>query len=396
MASAVSGPMPRHRPGARLSGFRGAPSAAARRGPPARCQEKSRERAEAPRLEPPGARGADEPSERGSGRRSQPPGRKPPRSAEIAYGPRDAGPGGMLGKDGAHGDFEAAPRRPPVLRAVAGVQRRVEAQETAGADSHGRLDDGSWAWDSGPRSPSPWRDRRPRPSTCRSTSPRPRAISPTRSSRSRSRSSAPSATPRRRWREAAPISPPPRSDAAYRLGHVKGTPPPLFFGLTAARAGRRSSSLRTTRTPSALPLSCAASRWACRASARRSRRCSPPSSSRAGVKIHQVPLRSFSNRALDGALAQGEVAAGVMADPWVTPHGRGAARARSWWICGSRADAARWLGAETVHAGPLRPGRPKSGGASELAALARALLRAVARVTEAPAESLARRAARHR
>ena len=40
--------------------------------------------------------------------------------------------------------------------------------------------------------------------------------------------------------------------------------------------------------------------------------------SRAGVKIHQVPFRSFSNRGLAAALEQGEVAAGVMADPWVT------------------------------------------------------------------------------
>jgi hypothetical protein len=42
----------------------------------------------------------------------------------------------MLGENSADGDLEAAARRPPVLGAVAGIERRVEAQETA-AKIHG-------------------------------------------------------------------------------------------------------------------------------------------------------------------------------------------------------------------------------------------------------------------
>ena len=106
----------------------------------------------------------------------------------------------------------------------------------------------------------------------------------------------------------------------------------------------------------------------------------------AGVKIHQVPLRSFSSRALEGALARGEVAAGVMADPQITrmleeQAGTILVDLRT------RADAARWLGAETVHGALfIRSGRTLDEG--ELTALARALLRAVARVAEATPESL--------
>ena len=104
--------------------------------PPASRQEKDRERAETPRLETPGSRWTYEPPEPRQRQPGQPPGCEPPSRAEIVYGPLGAGPGGMLGQDGAHGDFEAAPGRPPVLGAVAGVQRHIEAQETA-AQAHG-------------------------------------------------------------------------------------------------------------------------------------------------------------------------------------------------------------------------------------------------------------------
>ena len=54
----------------------------------------------------------------------------------------------------------------------------------------------------------------------------------------------------------------------------------------------------------------------------------------------------------------------------------------------TRSDAARWLGAETVHAALFvrAEGRPAD---QELAALVRALLRAAAKLAEAPAEALA-------
>jgi ABC-type nitrate/sulfonate/bicarbonate transport system substrate-binding protein len=124
--------------------------------------------------------------------------------------------------------------------------------------------------------------------------------------------------------------------------------------------------------------------------------------SRAGVKIHHVPLRSFSNRALAGALEQGEVAAAVMADPWVTRlvdesvavQGAAEGEPRAEKIAAilvdlrTRSDAARWLGAETVHAALfLRADAAVS--EQDLVALAKALLRAVARVSDTPAETLA-------
>jgi NitT/TauT family transport system substrate-binding protein len=175
-------------------------------------------------------------------------------------------------------------------------------------------------------------------------------------------------------------------DAAYRLGHVKGAPPLLVFGLTAAppvailvsphHKDSIQSPAQLRGQPVGLP-GVGTPEQAMLATIL----------SRAGVKIHQVPLRTFSNRLLAGALQQGEVAAAVMADPWVTRL----SEERTAFILvdlRSRSDAARWLGAETVHAALFvrEERRPDD---RELAALARALLRAVARVTEAPAESLA-------
>lgn len=189
-------------------------------------------------------------------------------------------------------------------------------------------------------------------------------------------------------------------DAAYRLGHVKGEPPVLLFGLTAAPPVAilvSPNHTETIRSPGDL----------------RGQPVGLPGIgtpeqamldtilARAGVKNHQVPLRSFSTRALAGALEQGEVAAAVMVDPWITRLAemevRGAAegetRAEKSRVSiladlRSRSGATRWLGAETVHAALF----VRAGDAipeQDLVALVRALLRAVARVGEAPAEALA-------
>jgi NitT/TauT family transport system substrate-binding protein len=174
-------------------------------------------------------------------------------------------------------------------------------------------------------------------------------------------------------------------DAAYRLGNVAGVPPPLFFGLTAAAPVAILVSPNhkdTIHSPAEL----------------RGQPVGLPGAGtpehtmlnavliRAGVKIHQVPLRSFSVRALEGALARGEVAAGVVADPLITrmveeQTGSMLVDLRQ------RADAARWLGAETVHAALfVRAGSVLD--ERDLTALARALLRALARVAEATPEAL--------
>lgn len=175
-------------------------------------------------------------------------------------------------------------------------------------------------------------------------------------------------------------------DAAYRSGHVKGALPRLLFGLTAAPpvailvSPAHKETIRAPRDLRGQPVGLPG--------------VGTPEQAmlatilaRAGVPIHHVPLRSFSNRSLAGALQQGEVAAAVMADPWVTRLAQdnvGAIlvdlRARS--------EAARWLGAETVHAALfLRADAAVS--EQDLVGLAKALLRAEARVSEAPAETLA-------
>jgi ABC-type nitrate/sulfonate/bicarbonate transport system substrate-binding protein len=175
-------------------------------------------------------------------------------------------------------------------------------------------------------------------------------------------------------------------DAAYRVGHVKGALPPLLFGLTAAPpvailiSPSHKETLRSPRDLRGQPVGVPG--------------VGTPEQAmlttilaRAGVKIHHAPLRSFSNRALAGALEQGEVAAAVMADPWITrlvEDGTGTILVD----LRTRADAARWLGAETVYAA-LFVRADSAVGEPDLTALVKALLRAVARVSDAPAEALA-------
>jgi ABC-type nitrate/sulfonate/bicarbonate transport system substrate-binding protein len=175
-------------------------------------------------------------------------------------------------------------------------------------------------------------------------------------------------------------------DAAYRVGHVKGALPPLLFGLTAAPpvailvSPGHKETVRSPRDLRGQPVGLPG--------------VGTPEQAmlatilaRAGVKIHHVPLRSFSNRALAGALEQGEVAAAVMADPWVTRLVDESAVSILVDLR-TRSDAARWLGAETVHAA-LFLRADAAVGEQDQVALAKALLRAVARVSGAPAETLA-------
>jgi ABC-type nitrate/sulfonate/bicarbonate transport system substrate-binding protein len=175
-------------------------------------------------------------------------------------------------------------------------------------------------------------------------------------------------------------------DAAYRVGHVKGTLPPLLLGLTAAPpvailvSPNHKETVRSPRDLRGQPVGLPGAGTPEQAML-------ATILARAGVKIHHVPLRSFSNRALAGALEQGEVAAAVMADPWVT---RLVDESPSSILVDlrTRSDAARWLGAETVHAA-LFARADSVVGEQDLVALAKALLRAVARVSDTPAETLA-------
>src|SRR6266567_920015 len=108
--------------------------------------------------------------------------------------------------------------------------------------------------------------------------------------------------------------------------------------------------------------------------------------SHAGIRIQQVPVHSYGLLRLAGALEQGQVAAAVLGDPWVTRlAGEGGGVLAD---LRTRAGARRWLGAETVHAAVfVRPDSKLS--ERELTAVARALLRAVARLSEGSPEALA-------
>ena len=174
-------------------------------------------------------------------------------------------------------------------------------------------------------------------------------------------------------------------DTAYGQGHVGGEPPLLLFGLTAAppvaivvspshRASIRSLAdlrgqpvgLPGAGTPEHAMLTSVLSH--------------------AGIRIQQVPVHSYGLLRLAGALEQGQVAAAVLGDPWVTRlAGEGGGVLAD---LRTRAGARRWLGAETVHAAVfVRPDSKLS--ERELTAVARALLRAVARLSEGSPEALA-------
>src|SRR6266567_3962151 len=174
-------------------------------------------------------------------------------------------------------------------------------------------------------------------------------------------------------------------DTAYGQGHVGGEPPLLLFGLTAAppvaivvspshRASIRSLAdlrgqpvgLPGAGTPEHAMLTSVLSH--------------------AGIRIQQVPVHSYGLVRLAGALEQGQVAAAVLGDPWVTRlAGEGGGVLAD---LRTRAGARRWLGAETVHAAVfVRPDSKLS--ERELTAVARALLRAVARLSEGSPEALA-------
>ena len=172
-------------------------------------------------------------------------------------------------------------------------------------------------------------------------------------------------------------------DTAYGQGHVGGEPPLLLFGLTAAppvaivvspshRASIRSLAdlrgqpvgLPGAGTPEHAMLTSVLSH--------------------AGIRIQQVPVHSYGLLRLAGALEQGQVAAAVLGDPWVTRlAGEGGGVLAD---LRTRAGARRWLGAETVHAAVfVRPDSKLS--ERELMAVARALLRAVARLSEGSPEA---------
>lgn len=175
-------------------------------------------------------------------------------------------------------------------------------------------------------------------------------------------------------------------DAALRLGHTGGIPPRLVFGLTEA--------------PPVALLVPAALRGSVKAIADLAGKTvglsGPGTAGHAlllsllqknDIRVHRVSIRSYGERGVAGAVDKGEVAAGLVADPWATrliEDGRAVALADF----RKRGESARWLGSPTVHAGLFVRadtgfGPPASG------KLFRALLKAMADLRSTRPEELA-------
>ena len=170
-----------------------------------------------------------------------------------------------------------------------------------------------------------------------------------------------------------------------QLGHAGSAPPRLVFGLTAAPpvallvpAAKKDSvkaladltgktiGISAPGTPGALALFSLLAHE--------------------GIGVHQVTIQSFGERALVGALEAGAIEAAMVQDPWASrliDEGKAVALAD----LRTAAEAARWLGGSTVHAALFVSADTKLGRA-ELIPLARALLRALARIRAATPDEL--------
>jgi len=177
-------------------------------------------------------------------------------------------------------------------------------------------------------------------------------------------------------------------DAALRLGHVRGEPPRIVFGLTVAPAAAllvapaEAGSIRSLGDLAGKQVGIP----------------SPGSPEaallhallvQAGVKPQRVALSSHGDRGVAGALTAGSVAAGVVGEPWIT---RLIQDQQAVLLVDMRKadEAARWLGGPTVHAALFVRGDSRLG-AQELAPLLRALLRATARLRSATPDELGAR-----
>src|SRR5713226_8900003 len=131
------------------------------------------------------------------------------------------------------------------------------------------------------------------------------------------------------------------------LAHAAGAPPLLLFGLTAAPpvaivvAPSHRTSIRSLADLRGQPVGLPGAGTPEHAML-------TSVLTHAGVRIQEVPVHSYGHLRLAGALEQGQVAAAVLGDPWITRlAGEGGGVLAD---LRNRAEARRWLGAETVHA----------------------------------------------
>ena len=178
----------------------------------------------------------------------------------------------------------------------------------------------------------------------------------------------------------------PSLDSALRLGHVRGAPPRLIYGLTQAPpvallvpAGREAEirdlpDLEGKTVGITAPGTAEAEALAALLV-------------QARVRPERVTVASFGERRLAQALGAGEVAAALIGDPWATRLVR---EGQAVIVADLRnpADAMRRLGGETVHAAVFVSASSRLA-APDLVPVARGLLAASRRVRTAPAGDLA-------
>src|SRR5262249_53858270 len=150
-------------------------------------------------------------------------------------------------------------------------------------------------------------------------------------------------------------------DAALRVGHVRGAPPRLIFGLTAAPPV---ALLVPTGKQDQAPTPAALAGQTLGITAPGPAEAEAPTAllARAAVRPERVRIASFGDRLLARAVATGEVDAALIGDPWAT---RLVAEGQAVVVTDLRRpdEAARWLGKESGHAGVVVVGPDGLGGA---------------------------------
>jgi NitT/TauT family transport system substrate-binding protein len=174
-------------------------------------------------------------------------------------------------------------------------------------------------------------------------------------------------------------------DAALQLGHVRGAPPKLVFGLTAAPAVvLLVSSAQTENIRSLADL--VGKTIGIPAPGTPEEHVLLSLLDAAGINTPRVTVQSYGERRLAGALESRAVAAGVLADPYATrliEDGRAIALVDF----RKRGEQLRWLGEPVVHAGVFVKADTTLG-PTQLKSVARALLRAVTRLATATPDEL--------
>jgi len=174
-------------------------------------------------------------------------------------------------------------------------------------------------------------------------------------------------------------------DAAITLGHVGSAPPKIVFGLAATPAVALLVPIAQKETVKSLA-DLAGKTVGVTAPGMPDALVLLSLLDVAGIAVPRVTVKSYGERGLAGAIAAGEVAAGIIGDPAATrlvEEGRAVAL-----VDFRKRDAdTSWLGAPTVAAAIFA--RPDTTlGPAQLLPLCRALLRALARLETATPEEL--------